>query len=241
MQEWQLFTWNTQGDFTNAFKLAEIDGLCAGPRVVGFVQEGGVRKGGDQGRWIAHGGTGVGAYNERCTNYVLVDATYARFVSVESLILQNGEGAAVVGGGDAGRTPAAVGVGNVLFISWHSLSGRSNADTAAVVQAIESNAGYRESYDTVVIGGDFNAAPADIEGVVTRGTARSRAAWTYRHRYVLSSGEVTHPGSDTELDFFVILSKTEWSARGVLANYRGIERRILAPSDHHAVRMKIFV
>ena len=47
----------------------------------------------------------------------------------------------------------------------------------------------------------------DIAGVIAGGTARTRAAWNYPNRQVIHCGQVTHPGSNAELDFFIVLSK----------------------------------
>jgi hypothetical protein len=243
MQEFSVFTWNSQGDFTISPKLTAIDSLFGSSRVIGFIQEGGVEKSGIQGRWKAYAGYSVGAYNERCTNYVVVDANYSKFITIDSLTLQDDRERVLVGGGDAGRTPAAIGINDVLFISWHSLADQSNTDTAELIRTIESNQHYAQSYNTVVIGGDFNATPDDIRRVLGRGTDRVRDTWIYKHRYVLNSNQITHPASSNELDFFIVMSKTELYSSGPTANYvqDRIEMVPVEPSDHHPVRMMILV
>lgn len=137
-------------------------------------------------------------------------------------------------GGDRGRR-------HPVLVSWHSLSGRSNEDTTLLVRAIESNADYGKIFATVVIGGDFNASPADIETVVTSGTERTRSSSTYKHRGVVKSGEVSHPGSDNELDFFIVMSQTALTSSGSSASLRGVAMKAVTPSNHEPVGMKIFV
>ncbi len=83
MQEWSVFTWNTQGNFTRTDKINVINSICPrGLRVIGCIQEGGVDKGGAHGHWFAYHGYGMGSFNERCTNYILVNSIYSRFTTV---------------------------------------------------------------------------------------------------------------------------------------------------------------
>jgi hypothetical protein len=226
---WSIYTWNTQGKFSATTKLAEINRWFPAHAVV-CLQEGGVGHPEDGGNWKAYGGVAPGAFNPHCTNYVLLDK--AQEALAKPHVLKNKDNALVVGGGQAGRTPAAVGVGNVLYISWHSLAAKSNEDTAMLVAAVDGNPEYTKQYDTIVIGGDFNASPADIHGVITRGTERQRLTWNYKERYVVNSGQITHPGSKSELDFFIVLSTSVLT--GLAAS-----RVQVTPSDHKAVRMKI--
>ena len=233
-----MFTWNTQGNFTEDDKFDTVRTLFGRGRSVGFIQEGGVGKRGRHGNIVAYGGTGVGAFNERCTNYILVDATYEKFVSVENITLQDGFARTVVGGGEAGRAPAAVSINDELFISWHSLAGRANEDTASLFNALENNDQYKK-YKTIVIGGDFNTAPDDIEAMIVRRAAvrGSRNEWFY---YIRNSGAITYPHRQKELDFFVVMSKTDLTAHGMLANFKPVERVQVVPSDHHPVCTKLF-
>ena len=240
MQTYSIFTWNTQGDFTKDVKLQVINGLYPSGCVVGCIQEGGVEKHGTHGRWFAYAGPQIGSKNERCTNYILVDATYSKFVDVSSLNISNGRGALVVGGGLAGRSPAAIAMNGILFISWHSLAGQSNTDTSLLIAAIESNNVYTNMFHTVVIGGDFNASPTDIRQLINRGTIRTKSFWKYNYRDVINSGNATH-SSNKELDFFVILSKTQWIQKGILSNLKMIEMKAVVPSDHNPVRMQILI
>lgn len=242
MQEICIFSWNTQGDFTATAKLAEVKSLLSESiRTIGFIQEGGVGNAGAGDGYVAFPGTSVGAYNERCTNYVLMNSSYAKLMSPKHFYLVDGSDNLIVGGGAAGRTPACIGLWDVLFISWHSLAGKSNADTAAILGALESNAAYQRDYPTVVIGGDFNASPDSIRDLVNRGSVREKAGWKYKYRYVYSSGQKTHPGSGHELDFFVVLSQTPFTDTGLMANYRGIAMKSVTPSDHQPVAIKLFL
>lgn len=58
----------------------------------------------------------MGAFNERCTNYILISASYEKFVRIENIALQNGHARVVVGGGEAGRAHAAVSINDELYI-----------------------------------------------------------------------------------------------------------------------------
>lgn len=241
MQEWSVFTWNTQGNFTRTDKINVINSICPrGLRVIGCIQEGGVDKGGAHGHWFAYHGYGMGSFNERCTNYILVNSIYSRFTTVDSFTLVNCESGLIMGGGEAGRTTASIGIGNTLFVSWHSSATRSNEDTSFLIRSIDQNPAYSQKYNTVIIGGDFNASPTDIDTLIHAGTERTRSFWSYPYRYVFSSGSVTHPNSNKELDFFVVMSQTEWTDSGPLANFRGVEMKNVFPSDHNPVLMKVF-
>jgi hypothetical protein len=240
---WSLFTWNTQGNFTAGPKLLEINALVGRGRVIGFLQEGGVDNAGPQDRWLAFGGTGVGSFNERCTNYVLVDATYARLMRPKPVLIESSMGDVLVGGGMAGRTAAAVGLGDTLFISWHSLSAGSNDDTARLIWMLEEN--YAQTYSQVIIGGDFNSDPASITELLAAGTVRKKAAWKYKTRTVFSSGAATHHSmrwGDHELDFFIALSTSVGAtfAPPVGAAPAPVVTAVV-PSDHNPVSVTLWL
>ena len=232
----KLYTWNTQGDFTANKKSARINHLHDGTNpVIVFVQEGGVDKGGDYKYWWAVGGVGVGSLNERCTNYILLSkpwvcdtkAWQTRDKQSQGLTLPTVKGSALVGGGQAGRTPAALALDTLLLVSWHSLAGQSNEDTSAMIQAFQLNP-YYQQFDRIIVGADFNASPESVTAIVNQGSERQEKpffAWT------VASGQVTHPRSRTEIDFFLVLDKIRPGA--FIANVRPF------PSDHHTVGMQI--
>ncbi|MEO5866688.1 MAG: hypothetical protein ABIS14_00850 [Sphingomonas sp.] len=233
---YRLSSWNTQGDFTAVAKANVINGNF-GPAApaqvpIAFLQEGGVNHTGAQGNWTAVGGAGVGAFNERCTNYILVNTAWAGGAGVQGITLQDGQQRVVVGGGIAGRSPAAIVTGRTMFVSWHSLAGSSNADTSLLITAIESNAAYVNGCDVIVIGGDFNTTPAAINTLANQGTDRTRAQWRFPYRTVVSSGLPTC--GVNELDFFLVLSKG--APAGLAAT-----RLMVAPSDHEAVQSAVTV
>jgi hypothetical protein len=217
-----FFTWNSQGDFTATAKSAVVQGLfntqnCS----VGFIQEGGVDK--DKAVITAnvntYGGPQVGAKNERCTNYVLVKTNlFQAGVNFEHIN--------AIGGGEAGRAAAAVRIGNTIYASWHSLSGPSNSDTAALINECKKKKGV----DTIVIGGDFNTGPDEILGIINRNASagRGRNDWFCS---VFKSGQPTHR-SGRELDYFLVLSAGVLTANPVTVT-------AVPPSDHDPVLMNI--
>lgn len=230
-----VFTWNTQGDFTSDEKFERIKDLFNRGYSIGFIQEGGVSKSAKD-DLTAYRGSCVGAYNERCSNYVLIESRMVdRATCVE---LQDGEGRSVIGGGVAGRAPAAIGIDKVLYVSWHSLAGESNHDTSMLVHAIESNTAYHSAYDTIIIGGDFNASPKDIKDVLLSGTDRTKEKLTYKNRCVANSNEGTHkpkgkPPCQDELDFFIIMTKETKSVS------KNVTTEHVEPSDHCPVMMRV--
>ncbi len=117
----RIATWNTQGSFLESGKKLIVSELHDGTDVV-LLQEGGVDKIWGDGEYHTVQGQSIGALNERCTNYVLVNKAYWD---------QNGQQVSftTVGGGIAGRKPAAVQIGNTVFVSWHSLASQENTDT----------------------------------------------------------------------------------------------------------------
>lgn len=233
---YKLYTWNSQGDFTSNQKSARINDLWDKDNpVVVFVQEGGVDKGGDYTYWWAVGGVGVGSLNERCTNYILLSkpwvcdtkAWQTRNKQSQGIVLPMVNGSALIGGGVAGRTPAALALGTLLLVSWHSLAGQANEDTAAMIQAFQLNPYYKQ-FSRIIVGADFNTLPESVTAIVNQGSERQEKpffAWT------VASGQVTHPRSRKEFDFFLILDRT--GPQGFSANVQPF------PSDHHTVGMQI--
>lgn len=212
-----LYTWNTQGNFTSPTKAQEINGFLtnvgggATPVIV-FVQEGGVKKAGNGKTWAAVDGAQIGAFNERCTNYVLINTKWQDIQNAELQRLPLPTQTAtkvnptvLVGGGQAGRMPAAVAIGRLLLISWHSLAGESNEDSAAVFGAIQFNPWYKERFDRIIIGGDFNASPLSVANILNQKADKPKSYYAW----VVSSGQATHPSSGQELDFFVIFDCTQ--------------------------------
>lgn len=228
----RLTTWNSQGNLLAPAKLAVANALFGGWGVpIAFIQEGGVGLGGQHGNMTLVAGAGVGAFNERCTNYIAVATAWAATSGAQPVILQTKDGSVVIGGGDAGRTAAALQFGDMLFVSWHSTASSNNADTSALIAAIEGNPAYTGAIATIVIGGDFNAAPAAVQALANQGTDRTRGGWTYRYRQVFSSGVATH-ASGRELDFFLVLSRNPVPGAPTVC-------LPVAPSDHEPVRLDI--
>lgn len=232
-----FYTWNTQGSFLREDKVAQLSAFLPndGEAAIVFVQEGGVSKAAHYEHWSAIGGAAVGAFNERCTNYVLVNNKWLNLpnASLIRLPLPTQTATAsnqtvLVGGGVAGRTPAALAVGRLLLVSWHSIAGESNSDSAAVFGAFQHNPWYIDRFDRIIIGGDFNASPEDIASILNQKADKDKPYWTW----VVNSGQVTHPSTGKEIDFFVIFDCTQ---------YFSVEATVIqtAASDHDAVRMDI--
>ena len=231
MPQWTFTTWNTQGDFTLETKKKMIASICGHGDVAVFIQEGGVAKDNPLDDWKVVGGSSVGAYNERCTNYVLLSKNCVS----TSMMITDKMGFVAIGGGEAGRTAAAVDVGEYLFVSWHSYSGDNNADTKDLLTRIDKNSSYARKFKYVVIGGDFNASPKDIKGLISR-TSFSN----FKVVDVQNCGKPTHHGAkgDSELDFFVVMG-----AESVLPNHK-VKRlydtgKTPTASDHWPVQMTI--
>jgi hypothetical protein len=179
------------------------------------------------------GGQGVGAFNQRCTNYIVSNQR-----PTEEVVIQDSSGRVIIGGGVAGRTPAATAFGNTLCVSFHSSARKwSNADTSALLLALQRNPDYRR-YSHVIIGGDFNTAPGNVEDMLQPGTARSRPSNIFQHTEVVSTGELTHPSSNAELDYFAVLSQQAFDS----PDAQMIETRLPSGqrvSDHNMVQSEV--
>jgi hypothetical protein len=235
----KFFTWNTQGNFTAAAKADTLRTLFLSKGCsIGFIQEGGeadsvmnaiptipasVR---------AYAGEEVGAKNERCTCYVLVNNKEIK--SGEKVELFN-----AIGGGVAGRKPAAIRLGNAIYVSWHSLSGKSNQDTSMLLDECikKMDAGVT----TIVIGGDFNAHAQDIRDMIKR-KIRPRSSTSSIEWCVAKSedGTPTHfsvERGDSELDYFVVFHRANANAN---ANVNAkVDVHAAFESDHDPVIMDI--
>lgn len=224
-----LYTWNTQGNFTQGAK-AEVVGQMLGGNALAmtFVQEGGVNLGGAHQGYTAVAGHAVGAFNERCTNYILYNNAWG--ARLEPVLLVDANDSALVGGGVAGRTPAAVALGRTLFVCWHSLSAPNNLDTGALFRALQKAAIYRQ-YEQVFVGGDFNASPDDVESILVR-IASERGEPNF-FATVVRCHQPTQKTWNKELDFFVIFAQAPVQLGGTLVN--------VAPSDHNAVRTDLLM
>ncbi|WP_427310603.1 endonuclease/exonuclease/phosphatase family protein [Cupriavidus sp. H39] len=227
-----VYSWNSQGNHTRADKQRAIDRMAAtGPTII-MLQEGGSEKlvsSGAAANWKVFDGCTVGAYDERCTPYVLLETTFAAQVRATQVDIVDERDGVVLAGGVAGRTASGVAIDKVLFISWHSIAAPQNGDTRALLRAFDKASCY-EKYDLIVIGGDFNASPEDISAMLGRENDRTQARLRYAYRQVFYCGKATHRGrQERELDFFVVLAKRQVSATVEL-----IEQM---PSDHDAVRM----
>jgi hypothetical protein len=225
-----LYTWNTQGNFTTGQKGQELSAMITGndPALV-FVQEGGVNLAGPYNESTAVAGYAVGAFNERCTNYIVFNNQWP-MGGMQSVVLVNGSNMALIGGGVAGRTPAAIDLGRTLFVSWHSLSSPNNLDTSDLLRTLTRTPSYAEKYDLIIIGGDFNASPGDIESMMVRMvTDRSDP---YFFSTIVKCGQPTLKQWDKEVDFFIYLRK-EYQQEIPAA------LRQTQSSDHEAVQTQV--
>lgn len=224
-----LFTWNTQGNFTTDLKGQEVGAMLSGndPALV-FIQEGGVNLAGQKQGYTAVSGYAVGAFNERCTNYILFNNQWPP-LRVQDTLLVTGNGSALIGGGVAGRTPAAVEIDRTLFISWHSLSSPNNLDTSELIRTLQTASQYLQ-YDLIIIGGDFNASPDDVEMIIAAIGSRQ----TNFFAQVVRCGQPTLKNWNKEVDFFVIFRRAvQQESPAVLVPTQS--------SDHEAVGTHILM
>lgn len=213
----RCFTWNTQGNYTKADKKKVIDIMFTKYECdVGMIQEGGTPEKPLTGYGSITSGSTPGSFNERCTNYIIYKK---KGISIDL---------ETIGGGDAGRSPAALKDGSTLFVSWHSIACGNNLDSKSLIQecANEVKVG---NYSRVIIGGDFNASPEDLEDLVTRFSG-TRAAQSLKYR-TFSPDDATHQGGEI-LDHFVVISSKDIS----LADPVVVE---VSPSDHNPVYVDI--
>lgn len=216
-------TWNTQGNFNETRKSAIIREINTGTNVL-FVQEGGVEQNWSGGLYNSTGGQSVGAKNERCTNYVLVNSSMFNESASEVYYT-------TVGGGIAGRKPAAVRIGKTLLVSWHSISASDNTDTRQLLsESMELLSS--STVDAIVIGGDFNTSPKNIEDMITAMAAGRHGGRHYAVVIAPPLDMATHQ-SNKVLDFFVVMSSSSAAPRGQ-AWVCCVE-----PSDHEVVFMDL--
>lgn len=190
----KLFTWNTQGNFMSPAKRQVIvnDLFTVQNCDVGFIQEGGTDHGVPLPGYSVFSGPQAGALNQRCTNYVVLkQASFPAAATFE--LIQ------AAGGGVAGRYPAAAKVGNYLFVSWHSTASAASEDTAKLFKEILS----KHRGLVVVIGGDFNAQPEDVQAMVARHVGGRASKGTSLD--AKPAPQVTHPHSGGTLDHFVVI------------------------------------
>lgn len=203
-----FYSWNSQGNpvkFRDEKKCLVITyfGETVSPPVIVFLQEGGIGYDGKkEGFPYTGSGAGVGAYNERCTMYVLAKLPDGLEAPSHVQLLDD-HGNATIGGGEAGREPAAVRIGRYLFISWHSTASDDNSDTSAMLKVLQQSKRYND-FSLVVIGGDFNSAPDALTKLVQQ--RENQGAFTAS---VVACGKPTHKGKrQGEYDYFVVLSRS---------------------------------
>jgi endonuclease/exonuclease/phosphatase family metal-dependent hydrolase len=218
----RVATWNTQGSFLEGAKQAIVREIHAGTNVL-FLQEGGVEKVWSDGLFHTVQGQSVGAKNERCTNYILVNQTFwnvnATQISFDS-----------VGGGIAGRKPAAIQIGDTIFVSWHSISASDNSDTSQLLRECEQKLG-SQGVNNIIIGGDFNTDPANIEAMVVMMAAGRGGGGFYSVVCHTPTDMPTH-NSGRVLDFFVIMTNGNMPSGKVWV-------AAVEPSDHDPVFMDV--
>ncbi|MGH7068081.1 MAG: endonuclease/exonuclease/phosphatase family protein [Acetobacteraceae bacterium] len=193
----RVATWNTQGSFVEGKKAAIVREIHAGTNVL-FLQEGGVNKVWGDGLFHTVQGQSVGAKNERCTNYILVNQTFWNVNATE--ISFNS-----VGGGIAGRKPAAIQIGDTIFVSWHSISASDNSDTSQLLHECQEKLAFN-GVNNIVIGGDFNTDPASVEMMIAMMAAK-RGGGAFHTVVCHTPPDMPTHNSMHVLDFFVIMTK----------------------------------
>lgn len=241
-----FYTWNTQGNFTEGGKgdiVRQMMNVQQPPPQGGFgemrpaiacLQEGGVNLGGNYPGYVAVAGSGVGAFNERCTNYVLLNEAWVGLISgggsVNQVTISDPRGSAIIGGGIAGRTPAAVAIERnlrTLVISWHSTASGDNSDTRWLFRTLQKSADYAD-YDQIIVGGDFNASPDEVEWLLIS-LAAERGDTNFGAQIVRSGYPTLKRDPPREYDYFVVF----WP---VYRQNQTAQRIDVLPSDHYPVR-----
>ncbi|WP_146214693.1 hypothetical protein [Azospirillum thermophilum] len=220
----KFFTWNSQGDFLTVPKSRVVNDLLNGGCAVGMIQEGGAA---NDSRAISAirrvisvrsiaVGSSVGAFTDRCTNYVLSSGTGTAVTL------------ATVGGGVAGRTAAALQIRDTLYVSWHSTaSATDNSDTSQLLRECLGLV-RSQSCSRVVIGGDFNTDKRTL-ATVCASAGRTRSGSGIPITLHVPPGP-TH-SSDNTLDYFVVIGTMEGKLRPRIEVVR------VDPSDHNPVRI----
>lgn len=249
MSDLTIASWNSQGNPTCNRKVAYLRYLLESFDVV-LLQEGGNPKTvnfelyppdglhaedhywaserGKTATYLRANGTAIGAFNERCTNYILARGPAP---SRERLPFEEVDLTHVVGGGDAGRTPAAASLGSTIFISWHSIASGDNSDTRTLIRASEEELVKKDSRtNRIVIGGDFNTRPSSIEGVLDRHFSERKADKEVSVKVVSPLTRTQKSDRPYPIDFFVIMTRRT-------SVHRNYECRVGSDwvSDHLAV------
>jgi hypothetical protein len=224
-----FYTWNCQGDFTRDDKAEFVNTLLnVDYLALMFIQEGGRDLDGKYPGYTAVKGYTPGAFNERCTNYILYNEAWGERLSPVTLV--NANGGVLIGGGVAGRTPAAVAVGKSLFVSWHGISAPENLDTSAVLRAFQKGSTYKD-YNLIVLGADFNTEPADVEQILIA-LAAERGGTNFSAS-IASCRQQTLKNWPRVYDYFIIFQENHEDRVGV--------RMDAAPSDHYAVATHMMI
>ena len=219
----KLASWNTQGDFTETTKAAEINGTLKNMDVI-MIQEGGVDKTWSHVGFKSYAGVGVGAFNERCTNYILVSDDFREGKKAIYTTLSN-----IIGGGDAGRSACAVQIDHDLFISWHSIASSNNSDTSQLIDKCLNLMSGNFGLSSIVIGGDFNTDPSNVEMMIAAKAASQKFTGSNFFVHVFNGG-ASHSSGKT-YDFFVVFTASN------PAYTIGVQA--VVPSDHNPVAIDV--
>lgn len=213
-----IFTWNTQGNWQHGPKRTIIEQQLSGGCDIAMIQEGGGSNGNrgykQVGSIYGVWGAAPGAFNTRCTNWILSRHGGKPWYSK------------TIGGGVAGRQAAGLLVKGVLFVSWHSTAANGvDADTADLFREclmLVKGGAVRK----VLVGADFNTSLTNMIGLTNRLTTGRQYGDCVCN--IFYSSDPTHKSGRT-LDFFVLLEK------GLVVHDYGIRVRRVVPSDHHPV------
>jgi endonuclease/exonuclease/phosphatase family metal-dependent hydrolase len=225
-----LYSWNSLGKPDLGEKSKFIQNLVAsvqGPQLV-FIQEGGSGFKADGGM-TTFCGVSVGAKNDRCTNYLLtkLDGVAA---APRDVTLKDGD-KAVITGGVAGRTPAAAEIGRTLLISWHATSYVGTSDAEPLIALLQKGRGF-EKYEMIVVGGDFNATPDQLQPVADR--VRAASNFTLK---LIQPREATYRSKNSKLDYFLIFYRDRQKDKVKLPATADVIKNVL--SDHYPIAIQM--
>ncbi len=265
----RIITWNTQGNFTEAEKWNIINRYAAqNEEVIVCIQEGGVDRQLNHNparnnnpinianplRLQSYRGQNPGAFNRRCTNYILLNphalgvavnlqlpAAQRNYDIAGPIVARNGR--VVIAGGTAGRTSIAVLLGGTLFVSWHSTANNSCADTMDLIQVIDDNYGGRLDGNNnflvqdVVIAGDYNNTPQWMRTrMVDRDFTRLAAGFNFQGWSVTAPDQPTHQGGEV-LDYYIIMRRQPITELEQMGWQPEVHQTV--PSDHNLVELII--
>lgn len=209
-----ITTWNSQGDpTTDDTKSSILRGLLRFSDVVLIQECGDMSRIGDfKSVHLAIAGQ-AGAYHDRCTTCILAKNSFT--YSTRSLP------------SCTGRWVMTADYKGYCIATLHAFAGaNAGEDISEAMRAVHGD---------WIIGGDMNMTPSELLDSKGHGDGSGRVYLGSTSRTILigrveSSGKVTHPASDKELDYFIVKD-------GLMV--KDVGRYYFRGGDHHPVFIEI--